>query len=910
MVLLVKCVQFIQMDELRISSLWVILFTYIGTNKRSDNMKAGSFTIMRPALCAVALSVAMGAWSAENFWRDTTGDHKWGTPGNWSLERCPTDGDTVTILEGMDAISVDNDSAASFASAITITQRTKLPITYVDIEATTNLTLHCVMSSYASFRLKSAIDVSAADTSQLNFQGFNILEKGRFLMPEGGSTRFDYGRFAVSNDAALVARRATNHRLYQLYADGMVTNMNSEKATLTITMASSPISYIAGPLGGKWTVQPEHSLNIFGTNNVAITGSIAPYGGAALGIMKFGMKGSYESSIGNLDLSPDFYGSIVKYLGTGETTDKGYVIAGSTGCEQELDGGETGGLIYNGNFSYKNNASYNAAMQRFVFSGNGTAKTNVFGGAWAALGGGCSTYVTKRGPSIWRFNSNASRNNAGVIAVEEGTLQFESIAEKGTVCSLGTADILHERYSGTYDAGRTNDYAYLLGTTNAAGVSATEGVMEYVGTSRAVSTTRPFRLLGDGRLSSPSGDLQLVGGRPVAGGDRTLTLSAGEGVSRSLDYLDDGDGRVSVVKEGAGTWTIGGASSISGGIDVRGGELRVIGLNAPYEYYRFTVMGTPAGEEGTDTYCYVIQFDELSLFDSEGNRLNPSMTWKHDSHATEGVYPVSGDARELEPGEIFSGRTDAMFFYANDGYGMDYLCNNVAASQQNRCLNYYRARNKAYAPKLLQPETHMPVVMRVAASAIGRAVKYDFLNRWDAATTYTPNSFRIEGSPDGASWTELSRRENYTAPTAANSWYSDGTTFSKTTAPTGFEISPYTTAGVSLAGVTNVSVAAGATLTAMGDVAPISRITVDAAAGAGTISGFSLAESGTLVIANEPAGASSYYVSLDISGCTDAANISGWTLMVDGVDMSDTRTVKVAGGRIRIGRGGFIFFVR
>ena len=290
-------------------------------------MKAGSFTIMRHALCAVALSVAMGAWSAENFWRDTTGDHKWGTPGNWSLERCPTDGDTVTILEGMDAISVDNDSAASFASAITITQRTKLPITYVDIEATTNLTLHCVMSSYASFRLKSAIDVSAADTSQLNFQGFNILEKGRFLMPEGGSTRFDYGRFAVSNDAALVARRATNHRLYQLYADGMVTNMNSEKATLTITMASSPISYIAGPLGGKWTVQPEHSLNIFGTNNVAITGSIAPYGGAALGIMKFGMKGSYESSIGNLDLSPDFYGSIVKVSDGGITiTSKGFML--------------------------------------------------------------------------------------------------------------------------------------------------------------------------------------------------------------------------------------------------------------------------------------------------------------------------------------------------------------------------------------------------------------------------------------------------------------------------------------------------------------------------------------------------------------------------------------------------------
>ena len=43
--------------------------------------------------------------------------------------------------------------------------------------------------------------------------------------------------------------------------------------------------------------------------------------------MKFGMKGSYESSIGNLDLSPDFYGSIVKVSDGGITiTSKGFML--------------------------------------------------------------------------------------------------------------------------------------------------------------------------------------------------------------------------------------------------------------------------------------------------------------------------------------------------------------------------------------------------------------------------------------------------------------------------------------------------------------------------------------------------------------------------------------------------------
>ena len=873
--------------------------------------------MIRVIVAMLSAAIALNGTGATIVWNDSTGDHKWGTKENWSLERLPEDGDNVTIPENKHAITVDDDSAASFASAMTITQRAVMPITYIDIEATTNLTLRCVMATYASFRLKSPIDMCVVTNWHGNFKGFNVLEKGRFLMPDVmcvGDKRsaYNYGRFSVSNDAALVARCGCLHSFYALWVDGMVTNSQSAKATVTVD-ASTPCSYIAGPIGGYWAISPASDLNIVGTNNVALTGEISPYNRATLGIMKFGVKGSKNSSIGDLNLTPSNYGSGIRYLGDGETTDKDTTISQSTTYEQTLDGGPVGGLVWNGKLSYK--TAYKSEMHRFVFAGAGTAKTNVFAGAWDALNAGFSTYVTKTGPSTWRFNENSSRNNAGVVAVEEGTLQFESIKEKGLVCSLGTADNLNERYSGDYDAGRTVDYAYLLGTTNATGASATEGTLEYVGSARGVSATRSLRLQGDGRLSSPASDLQLVGMEAVGGGDRTLRLSAGLGTSSSLDSLNDGDGRVSVVKDGPGTWTIGGTSSVSGSIDVREGELRVIGLGAPYEYYRFSIMGTASGETNTYQYCYTANMDELALFDDEGTRLNPSMAWRHESHEKAGNYPVSGDARELEPNELFAGRTDSMFFYADNKYGLDLLCNGKAATKATECPHLIARQSNAMAPQLTKPETYIPIVMRVAASAIGQASRYDFLSDWGdripgTSTNSLPTSFKLEGSPDGASWTELSRREHVVTPATKSTWYSDGTTFSASVAPTGFEISKATTAGFSVESAASVSVAAGATLRAVGDAGEIARLSVDAAAGAGTLDGFELAEEGTLSIAGEPADAQSYEISLSLANCTTASRLSGWAIMVDGVDLTSKRVVSVADGKITVSRRGLLMIVR
>ena len=56
----------------------------------------GFRNVTKAALTLAFLAIATGSWGAENVWNDATGDHKWGTPGNWSLERCPAGGITVT----------------------------------------------------------------------------------------------------------------------------------------------------------------------------------------------------------------------------------------------------------------------------------------------------------------------------------------------------------------------------------------------------------------------------------------------------------------------------------------------------------------------------------------------------------------------------------------------------------------------------------------------------------------------------------------------------------------------------------------------------------------------------------------------------------------------------------------------
>ena len=87
----------------------------------------------------------------------------------------------------------------------------------------------------------------------------------------------------------------------------------------------------------------------------------------------------------------------------------------------------------------------------------------------------------------------------GVFAVEAGTLEYESLAEAGSWCSLGFATVLHEPYSGTRDDTRSVPYAYLLGNGGTAS-DADLATFSYVGSSDVNVATRPIALKGAARV--------------------------------------------------------------------------------------------------------------------------------------------------------------------------------------------------------------------------------------------------------------------------------------------------------------------------------------------------------------------------------------------------------------------------
>ena len=90
-----------------------------------------------------------------------------------------------------------------------------------------------------------------------------------------------------------------------------------------------------------------------------------------------------------------------------------------------------------------------------------------------------------------------------------------------------------------------------------------------------------------------------------------------------------------------------------------------------------------------------------------------------------------------------------------------------------------------------------------------------------------------------------------------------------------------------------------------------SSLKVDAAAGAGSIVGFSLAQSGTLYVTNLVSGERDVELPVDLSLAESAGNVAQWRLYVNGVDMSARRWyVRSAGGRLTLCRPGLTIVVR
>ena len=328
-----------------------------------------------------------------------------------------------------------------------------------------------------------------------NYVNYNV-EAGTLILPQNTTATHNgyYGIVTISNGAGVVMECAVaspkydvHTYMYGLYGSGTIRDeyKGSGAHSLRVTgngefsgvLTDNVRWYGSGNVALTGTnstmaISFQHYYNGNSGNYSGVEGESAPQG--IISIRKFGKIGE-PSSIGKSEqvVTRD-HSAVLRYIGDGETTDKMLLIWDTAKAPAVLDAGATGGLVWTGIWK-QNTITNNGARvnHRLVLTGSNTVPC-VFSGQLNSttftfpetVQTNYDFYISKYGTGTWRFadsSDNATKRTfAGGIAVHEGVLQFESMEEKGTVCSLGTATNLHEDVTGPATLPQV-DYAYALG---------------------------------------------------------------------------------------------------------------------------------------------------------------------------------------------------------------------------------------------------------------------------------------------------------------------------------------------------------------------------------------------------------------------------------------------------------------
>lgn len=599
---------------------------------------------------------------------------------------------------------------------------------------------------------------------------------------------------------------------------------------------------------------------------------------------------------GTISIGVNNSGGGIRYLGTGETTDKQLTIVYTQNRPAELSGGPNGGLVWEGTIAVN---SYVPGWDRFVFSGDHTNECRLTGNMLGDSKGGTNYnfYVTKRGAGTWSFEG--TKSITGGFAVEDGTLKFDSMDEAGKPSALGTATVLTKNVSKLLSDDIMVPYAYVLGATNAAGVTVGKGLLEYAGANSVRTTTRPAVMNGCGGFANNgTGSFRFAGVSALnETADNTLVLS---GSGTAGNDVQDVAGPISVVKEGSGTWFLGGSNTFSGTVEVKEGTLWVRDP-AKYTWYKWLIHETVSKS-------WQIQTAEFGLYDAQGSRVNGGIE--------EGGYSL-----QLAPGECGIGAD--MKTNIQSGSIPDFFDDTTSSCRMN--LRPGMTDVGTVTADADKPETWYPIVMRLAD---GRAdvATYDFtvFGTKEGLRANTPGIWSIEASADGIRWDEVvSVQTNLSFGSGewGNYWrftdkkYTDGGAAAHAG---GAAIPGRKVSGVLpvLNNVDFVSVAPGATFkTDAGADLTLSKIRVDAGQAAadsvGTIENFKLAESGTLDVTGLGKD-SPRAVTLPIAfvGVEDVQRIGDWTFTVDDAPTARWALSVSEDGKLTVTKSGLVLIVK
>ena len=737
-----------------------------------------------------------------------------------------------------------------------------------------------------AFRNGDVVKMSNADVATATAaDGFDLRGEGTTLyLPQDASANNTYPPVYLDEGTTLYIQGAKNTTLKALNGSGHVTcAVTTANRNLFLGEAGkSLVSDFAGRFSGRIVIYAAGAVRLTGTESTS-TGNFVVYRNVndkvaypVYGTAEIAKFGSGASSVGNAPEVAIRYAGRIIYIGDeDDVTDKGITFRhqanGTHNYPETFDAGAHGGITFNGTFHTSHQEADRAST--IVLTGSNTVPCVVAGEWKESIENGTGhlvAHVTKRGSGTWRFADHASRRNSNGFAVEEGTLQFDSIAETNVVCSLGLATMLQKPNLGVYSADNDVPYAYLLGgvTTNV--------VFEYTGTGYSTVTTRPIALTGQGaRLKSNSsgskGGLSFSGVSAVANGAAVKTLwLGGTNTFSRVGEVSDGAGKVGVTKEDSGTWTLIGNQTFSGPLEVKEGTL-VVTRKRPYTWFRFTV-------KGLSNMTFFL--NEVGLFNQAGVRQNLNLTALSSETGTSKHVSNKIDYMTLLPGQATIATTKSTYWWAEDWRNLNGLFDGEGSGKYWRSQVYSTA-----IPTWDDEKEHIPVVFRLPAGA-DEVSSCDVVS---ASKTQSVTAFSLDGSCDGVVWTNLVNKQSGDFDyTQLNKWLSDLSAYpSETHVPAegwrfvGHEGSDGFS---SLENVSSVSVAPGATLKAEGSAVSLHCLTLDAANGNGTIDGFDFAENGVVNFVNAPSGAQALDVQIRLANLPDGAlaRLNGWSVALNG----------------------------
>ena len=669
-----------------------------------------------------------------------------------------------------------------------------------------------------------------------------------------------------------------------LAGDGIVSNPTPREVRFyTRASSESAAGTFSGVIYGPLSCLQDGSSkyqNFTGTGSVN-TNSIKVSYASMIGIGDFGgVTGSHTNngSFGTGEFLFNGSGGF-RYLGTGGDSYAQFKDASTSISLAILDvAPNAGGLRLHGGFRFGQKYS-----SRFWLTGD-FADECTFDGTFTHWTGG-AVYVTKKGTGTWHFKG--SRSNNGVFAVENGTLKFDSIADADTACALGSgtkAKPFEDKIVGS-SSGSINKvpYAYLLGD------GTTTGTMEYTGVTDAYCRDRLFAVKGSGRITSSGGRLVLSGGACGAvAGENTLCLG-GSVTGCEMNNITNGVGTVKVVKEGNGTWKLGGDLNFSGGIDVRDGVLELAPCTA-YRYYKFTMTERNDITSGENNYMSV---GRLGLFNATGGVVNASLVENRAADGNPRALGCGEFALAVEPEAeittdlIYSGSSFTNLFVFCPGQSIE------GASFRTRS----GSTNKKSWPSLKESKFWPSIILRLPEST-------DDITHYDVGSTHATSdsyyksalgSWKVYGSVDGINWDSLSTvisNKLRGVTLGKKTWCYDGTSYTAaagwTTHTAGWTIPPRPTGRATeffTDGLGKVAVSSNATLRAATPLT-VNSLVLDPANPNGTLDGFTFAENGTITISGERVRLTgALRIPVTFANATGLSGLSGWTVMSGGREL-------------------------